>query len=189
MVLEYFLDKKMNWHEADEFVGYKNHKAVWTMQGLLKSARLGLDIKMIDPFDYQKYYDIGDDYLKTIWSDEEMAWQKKHAQPIRRELIPEFSDKIQREVRSPELKDLDKMLDEERLVFLTINSRVMQNRKGFVSHAVLVIRRTKNFYIIHDPGLPPRPYRRVSREKLWRAMGGKNNNSEMTGFKLKEQNG
>jgi len=187
MILEYFLDKKTNWLEADKFTGFKNHKAVWTMEALLKSVQLGLDIRMIDPFDYQKYYEIGDDYLKTIWSTEEMAWQKKHAQPIRRELIPEFSEKIEREVRSPSLDDLDEMLDEGRLVFLTIDSGVLNNHR-YTSHAALAIGKTDKFYIIHDPGLPGRPNRRVSREKLWRAMGGKNNNAEMTGFRLKEKN-
>lgn len=185
-VLDYFLGQKPTWGELERLAGFdvSGNRAVWTVEPLPKMARLGLDIRMIEPFNYPRFLDKGESYLSTLYSEEEIQWYYEHS-TIRdmRDYIPEFLQSIAYECRQATLADLDNMLSEDRLVFLSVNSKVLNDGPGFSSHAILILAKEGDEYIAHDPGLPPHPYRRIERKKLWQAMGGDDNTAEMTGFK------
>lgn len=184
-VLDYFLHKKPSWSELEELVGYKPGKAAWTVGPLPKMAELGLDIRMIEPFDYTRYLDEGDSYLRTLYTSEQIEWYRKNSNIIEmKKLIPKFQKAINHERRRASLKDIDNMLAEGRLVFVTLNSRTLNDKDGFVSHAVLILDKKGDNYIAHDPGSPPRPSRKIPSDKLLKAMGGNKNTAEVTGFKL-----
>lgn len=189
-IFDYFLGKKLSWEEADEFVGYRNGRAAWTLAPLTKMAAMGFDVHMIEPFDYREFAKRGRGYLEDAYSKEKAEWTLAHTDILDiKPSIPEFLKSVNWENRRPTFADIDKMLDEDRLVFVTLNSRALNDHDGYVTHAVLILGREDSEYIIHDSGLPPHPYRRVPRQKLWLAMGGDTNTAEATGIKLKDQTG
>ncbi|HVX58762.1 MAG TPA: hypothetical protein VG964_03445 [Candidatus Saccharimonadales bacterium] len=183
-IVEYFLGKKLSWRELESLTGYESGRAAWSVEALPRLADMGLDVRMIESFDYRRYLDEGEDYLKGKYSQEQLDWHYKNSN-IRemQRWIPSFLDKIKHEVRTPSLKDIDGLLAEKRLIFVTLNSRRLNGRGGFVSHAILVIDKEGDEYIVHDPGLPPKPYRRINSDLLLQAMGGRANTAEVTGFK------
>jgi 23S rRNA pseudouridine1911/1915/1917 synthase len=186
MLFDYFTHRKIDWEEMDKMAGFTNHKAPWTVTIWERMSSQGFDIRMIEAFDYRKYMHEGDHYLRQYLSDDEYDWQVKNTNILDiTPQIPSFLKRVQVESHSPTLDDIDQMLDEDRLVSLTLNSQVLNGKKGYVSHAVLVIEKEGDEYIIHDPGLPPQPYRRVPAQKLWQAMGGDDNTVEATGIKYK----
>ena len=185
-VLDYFLGKKYSWEQLEKLVGFKKRKAAWTVQPLPKMAAMGLDISMIEPFDYERYLKDGKKYLSTLYSKEEIDWYCEHSNILEMtKYIPEFLKTVNHQTRRAILADIDSMLKEGRLVFITVNSRALNNRPGFVSHALLIFDKEGDDYIAHDPGLPPMPSRKIPAGTLWKAMGGAKNTSEVTGFKLK----
>ncbi len=184
-VLDYFLHKKLPWNELEKLVGYKPGKAAWTVEALPKLAKMGLDIKMVEPFDYERYLKEGKKYLESIYNPDELKWHYQYSNIVEmKRFIPHFQKTINHETRVAKLSDIDSMLDEGRLVFVTVNSRALSGQDGYVSHALLIIGKHAGEYIAHDPGLPPKPYRRVDARSLMQAMGGNHNTSEVTGFKL-----
>lgn len=185
MIIDYFLGKKLSWSELEELSGYQPGKAAWTVQALPKLASMGLDIRMIEPFDYPKFLKQGQPYLKTLYSDEEIAWYQKNSNIAQmKHFIPDFLAKIKYKCRRANLKDIDDMLKDGRLIFVTVNSKTLNDKDGFISHAVVIFDKDGDNYILHDPGLPPRANRKVSAAKLFKAMGGAENTAEITGFKL-----
>jgi 23S rRNA pseudouridine1911/1915/1917 synthase len=185
--IEYFLHKKLNWTELEGLTGYKPGVAAWTIGVLPKLSAMGLDIRMIEPFDYERYFDEGEKYLKTLYSAEEIDWYRAHSNIVEmRDQIPKFLRHIAYEYRGATLEDIDAMLTEDRLVFVTVNAQTLAGKPGFVSHAILVIAAEDGQYVVHDPGLPPEPYTHVTPSLLWEAMGGNTNTAEVTGFKLKD---
>ena len=81
------------------------------------------------------------------------------------------------------------MLDEGRLVFVTLNSRLLNDKDGYVNHAVLIVGLEDNNYIVNDPGGSlgrGGGIRKISKAKITLAMRGLNNEDvyETTGFKL-----
>jgi 23S rRNA pseudouridine1911/1915/1917 synthase len=146
-------------------------------------ARQGFDIRMIDPFDYRHYAEEGTEYLEKLYGPEQATWLMEHTNiQDMREHIPDFLRHIKPEQRSASLRDIDAMLAEDRLVFVTVNAATLNDRKGVAPHALLVIQRKGEAYIVHDPGLPPRPYRTLTRHQLWEAMGGEGNTAEVEGI-------
>jgi 23S rRNA pseudouridine1911/1915/1917 synthase len=187
MLFEHFLDKKFDgWEEIDKMAGHKEHRAAWTVTIWERMSRQGFDVRMIENFDYKRYKNEGDRYLRAYMTPEELEWQIEHTniQEIA-PLIPSFLKEVHLENRRPTLEDIDEMLDDDRLVFLTLNSKALNGQQGYASHAVLVIGKEGDEYIVHDPGNPPQPNRHIAREKIWQAMGADNSNSEATGVKFK----
>ncbi len=190
MILEYTLGKKMTHDEVAEFVGYTPGRAAWTIAPLTKMASMGLDIHMIEPFDYRAYDKKGVEYLYEIYTKDKADWHLAHTNILDiKPYIPDFLHTVRWENKSASLQDIDDMLTLGRLVFVTLNSRILAGKHGFVSHAVLVIGREGGNYIVHDPGPEPESNAHISRSLLWEAMGGGGHTSEVTGIKLKSHTG
>lgn len=184
-IFDYFYNEKLGWPELEKLTSFKPGKAAWSLTIISYLAERGMDIRMIEPFDYARYYNTGEPYLDEFFTLVEKNWQLKHGNILEiRPLIPDFLEKVKYELKRPTTEDIDSMLAEERLVFVTLDSRALNDKPGYFSHAVLIIGDNGDSYIIHDPGLPPQPNRRVSKQKLYAAMGGEKTTSEVTGFKL-----
>lgn len=185
-IREYFEGGQFSWEAMDAFTGYQPGKAVWTLTALTKMAVGLYDIRTIEPFDYRKYANQGRRYLEVALPAEQLEWQLAHSNILDiRQDIPAFLRTVKWENRNATTQDIDAMLTDGRLVFVTLNSKALNGQDGYSAHAVLVIGREQGSYIVHDPGLPPQEGRRVPRKLLLEAMGGEYNIAEVTGFKLK----
>lgn len=189
-IFEYLQGTKYTMEEMEQFVGYQDHRAAWTLLPLTKMAAAGFDIRMIEPFDYRAYAAKGEDYLAQAFNKDKARWLLAHSNisditPS----IPAFLRTVRWENRQAILQDIDNMLTEGRLVFVTLNSRALNNLDGYAEHAVLIFGRQGSDYLLHDPGPPAHPHRSVPRAQLWEAMGGHKNTSEVTGFKLRTKAG
>lgn len=181
IVLEYYTGKKYDWPELKILTGF-DKKAVWSIQALINISNLGIKIISYDSIDYEKYYQQGEKYIKDYLTKDEYDWYINNAEPLKLELIPDFNSKVSYLQKSATLKDIDHLLKNNLLVMVGLNSRALNNKPGFVSHGVVVLDKDGDNYIIHDPGLPPKPYRKVNEKLLYEAMGGPGHNNEVTGF-------
>lgn len=189
-ILRYFTGKEYSWQEVEQLSGFQNGIAAWTVQIWTNLAKQGFDICMVENFDYASYLQKGMDYLQTIYKPEEIDWLLKHSNLANiKPFIPEFLKTIQHEQRTPQLSDIDAMLKDKYLVTVQVNSRALNDQPGYVAHMVLVTQHDDAGYTAHDPGLPPQANRHISRDQLWRAMGGDGNTTEVTGIKLKVSHG
>jgi len=186
MLFDYFLDRKLTWGEAEKMSGFQPGKAAWTITMWERMSKQGFDIRMIEPFDYRAYQAEGDSYLRTYFTKTQYDWMVAHSNILEiRPFIGSFLSQVAVEQRRATLDDLDEMLDDGRLVFLTLNAKTLNGAEGYSDHAVLVIGKTADEYIMHDPGTTPRPERHVDHRTLWEAMGKDKSTSEMTGVKFK----
>lgn len=186
MLFDYFLKRQLDWQELEKMSGFKDRTAAWTVTIWERMSRQGFDIRMIEPFDYQRYMEEGESYLRTFFTKDEYDNQVKTTNILEiQSLIPSFLEQIKVEQRRPTLQDIDDMLADDRLVSIVLNAKALNGQSGFNAHCVLVIDREGEDYILHDPGLPPQPYRRVSRRQLWQAMGAEKSVSEVTGVKYR----
>lgn len=188
MLFDHFMGRRVDWEELEKMSGFRPGKAAWTVTMWERMSKQGFDIHVIEPFDYLSYMEQGEAYLRRYYTTAaEYEWQTNHTNilEIHPHIAP-FLKEVTLESRHATLKDIDDMLAEGRLVFMTLNANVLNGKKrGASSHCVLVIGKEGDEYIIHDPGLPPQPYRRVDAERLWDAMGREKNTSEVTGVSFK----
>jgi len=186
MLFAYFMDRDISWHEMEKMSGFTPGKAAWTITIWERMSKQGFDIRMVEAFDYQAYQKEGAAYLKKHFSAEQYKWYLAHSNLAEiQPQIASFLKEVNVECRRPTLGDIDTMLADGRLIFVTLNSKVLKDSDGFQEHAVLIIDKKDGTYIVHDPGSPPQPYREIPAELLWRAMGAEKSTSEVTGVKFK----
>lgn len=182
--LEHLTGKSWSWSALVEPTGFQTNRVAWTVQSWTKLAEQGFDIHMIENFNYHLYSRQGEQYLKTVFSKEQLSWQLKNTNILTiQPLLPSFFKLVSHEQRSPNLSDIDFLLKKGYLVFVTLNACTLNNKPGYTDHAILVFDRNGQNYIAHNPGLPPIKNRVIEPDLLYQAMGGKNNTSEVTGLR------
>ena len=189
MTLKHFLPKKnFSWKKLDLISKKEKDLGTWLVPALIWFAKNRFDLMNVERFDYRKFYNDGASYVRKSFSEQAAKWylEKSNLRDIRR-YIPEFLRRIKTQSRYARIGELQQLLDKGYLVASDVNSAVLNNRKGYDSHLVLVIGYGKDYFILHDPGLPPRENRRVTSklfQKAWSKKYGSGPN--LTALRLKK---
>lgn len=141
---------------------------------LMFLSRIGFEIIDIGgDLDYGKFAKQGEKYLRAIWTKEVFETQKKFSdigneQKLAAMLIEEKDIKL--ENRPATLRDIRELFSKGYILLCGINPYVLERRKGYSSHEVLVTDMKKHTIRFHDPGLPPTKNRKTSIKLFLRAM-------------------
>lgn len=179
IMLKYFLSERdFSWAELDKLSHKTAGKGTWWFPMLLELEKTGLKTKYIENFDYQRYLKEGEPYVLDVYGPEAGKWYLERSNLTEvKDLIPEFLKKLAGQKRAAELNDIDDLLAKGWLVGTDLNSRVLNRRPGFSSHMVVIYEKAGQNYILHDPGLPPKPQRKVPGKLLleaWQYAGKEN---------------
>jgi hypothetical protein len=179
IMLKYFLPKRdFSWEELDKLSHKTAGKGTWWFPMLLEIEKMGLKTKYIEHFDYQRYLKEGNAYVLAIYGPEAGKWylEKSNLTEVKG-LIPEFLKQSVGQRRAAELSDIDDLLAKGWLVGIDLNSRTLNKRPGFSSHMIVIYEKAGQNYLFHDPGLPPKPRRKVPPGlllKAWQYAGSEN---------------
>lgn len=171
MVLKYFLPKKnFTWKELERMSAKKEGKWTWPTQMLINLQKMGFDLVVIDEFDFDKFIEKGEKFFFEIWSKEMAEAQIKNSDiKQERRLFKEYKKHIEVKKRKATLRDISNLLKKGYLVEAGVNSIALNGKKGYAGHSVLIYKiDAKNVYL-HDPGLPPLPSRKISRNVFKKA--------------------
>lgn len=166
MIAKYFdpnFDITMNeWSKITCF-----DKSTWESAGLLWFKENGYDVKRICLFNYVYFVKLGADYIIREYGQETADWQTKNSNiPEEMKRAEKLIASVDIERREPTSNDIRAMLGDGYLVRLLVNSNKLKGVSGYTGHSVVVFGYDDNGVIMHDPGLPPLPNRRVSWKKL-----------------------
>jgi hypothetical protein len=179
IMLKHFLpERDFTFKQLDTLSKKQPGKGTWWFPALIEFKKMGLQVKEIGSFDYARYYHEGPDYLKQIYSEDVAEWYLMRSNVVdAKKYIPEFLDLIDVEQRPASINDIKQLLADGWLIGLDINPRVLNDKAGYSSHMVVIVSCQNDTFILHDPGLPPRPNRRVTEQKLfdaWSYAGSQN---------------
>lgn len=187
MILKYFLpNEEYSFEELDIKTAKIKGLWTWLMAGLLWLKKKGFEIKKIGMFDYEKFVKKGEKYLIDFYGKEVGEAQIAHSKISQEiEYSKDFIKEIQIERRIPERKEIIEFLDNGYLVICVVNSKMLNNLAGYSGHFVLVKGYEKDFFILHDPGLPGQENRKVSFNLFEKSWAYPNQNAKiLMSFKL-----
>jgi hypothetical protein len=173
IILKYFLpDRDFSYLQLDRMSQRQPRKGTWWPPMLLELQKLGLKVKCIEGFNYQAFYRQGEEYVRQIYPEPTLRYylQDSNLMDIKG-LIPNFLKKVDVKDRPATLQDLRALLENGWLVAVDLNAAVLNDLKtaDYVGHMVVVVAIDQNNIWLHDPGLPPRPNRKISLHKFTKA--------------------
>lgn len=187
MVAKYFWPNEVySWRKLDGITQKPKDMWTWPMAGVMWFAKRGLDVVVIEPFDYLEFAKQGSTYLIKKYGNmgEE---QIKHSDITQaRKLAKEYVTKIKLEKRSATLKDLSNLFDNGYVICCNLNSRILNREQGYVGHFVVIKGVGRSKVLVNDPGLPPRKDRLVDLDSFDAAWGFPDGSSQsIIAFKKK----
>jgi hypothetical protein len=171
----YFPHKNYSFQYLDKVTYHRKNKWTWDFGMMLFLARLNFKVIYIADFDFYKFATLGEKYLIKIWSKDVYETQKKFSdfkqeQKLSRLVIK--NRKIKLIKKNPTIDDINSLYKKEYLLLVSINPYSLDRVKGYASHLVVITNLTSRMITFHDPGLPPRPNRRVLNKNFEKAMDG-----------------
>lgn len=170
----YFPKKNYSFTYLDRVTAHKKGLWTWNSAPLLFLARRGFQVINIENFNYKRFAQTGEQYLKKTWSKEVFETQKKFSdfqneQRLARKLVS--NKNIQLEQRPATLRDLSTLFEKKYIILCGINPYVLDRQKGYAGHIVVLVDIDKSSATFHDPGLPPQKRRKAPLRRFFRAMG------------------
>lgn len=156
MALGYFFpDRKYTYEELDRISGKLPGKWTWPTRAMLWCFKEGLEVGLIEEFDYKDFADRGGEYLIERFGKEVGEAQIANSD-IKSELevARQFAKIAPLEYRVPEIDDIKKLLKEDSVVIVNLNAAALYNVDGYSGHFVVVCDVKKDSVILNDPGIP-----------------------------------
>jgi hypothetical protein len=157
MMFGHFLpDRSFSWHELETMSAKAPGKSTWPAQMLINARQMGFDVVLIEAFDAQAFSKEGATYLRRKFGAETAKWQTANSdipqeQKLYRQML---KTDIAYERRVPTIDDIRHYLQAGYLVKLTVNSRRLNHKPGYIGHSIVVYAIDNGQVIFHDPGLP-----------------------------------
>ncbi len=186
MVLKHFLpQKKFSSEDMEKFTGYKKDLWTWPTLAFVNLQKLGFDIDYVSLFETKEFIDRGENYLTEFFGEEIAQAEKEHSDILKEQnrfrLFLKHTEPIH---YLPTLSDIKSYINKDYVVIVNVNSRTLNNREGYNGHALLVIGYDNDHIIVHDPGLPPVPERKIPRELFTKAWTYRNNLCSLVALRL-----
>lgn len=167
----YWPNKNYSWEELDCLSGKTKGLWTWIMAGSLWLINQGLEVRDIEIFDYNRFIEEKEKYLIFFYGEEAGKKQIKYSN-LKQEIVyaKKFIEKNLIEKRIPNKEDIIKLLKNNYLIVCSVNQQILNNKRGYIGHFVLITGFDDKGYILHDPGLPAFENRKVNYqtfEKAW----------------------
>lgn len=168
MILKHLLDREFSWEELDDLMQSGPSEATSPVAALAGMSKLGLQTALITDFDHLRFSQEGIDYIRCMYGNEIADWQLANSDVEKSRKISRslFSSSVQYECKIPELGNIRTYQKEGYIVFCGINSKIIDDEKGYRAHSILILDMDDTTVWIHDPGLPPKPHRPVPIQKF-----------------------
>jgi len=167
MVYQYYLGKDLTWKQIDKIAHTIKGKGSWTFPLELDLSLKGIDVLNIEPVDYSKLYKFGESYLTKAVGKETANYYLKQTNIANvLDLIPRYIQNVKHITRKGKINEIISFLKRGYLVQAEVNASILDNYEGFDLHTILLYDFDGVNLIAHDPGLPPRPERKITLDEF-----------------------
>ena len=157
MIVQYFWpDKDYSWEELDKITVKVEGLWTWPMAGLIWLQKQGVEVRIIELFNYKRFAQFGGEYLIDEYGEEVGELQIKNSDIEQEKAIAkEFVEKVTVQKSIPTINDLKDFLTQDYLIICNVNSRKLNNKEGYSGHFIVLKGFDDKHFIIHDSGPTP----------------------------------
>lgn len=163
-------DREFTYEELDLISLKKPGKWTWPTAAMLWMIERGLEIKLIEEFDYADFAARGGEYLIERYGEEVGRSQMEHSDvEFERDISRRFARQAPIEKRPAELDDIRSEIEAGAVVIVNLNAARLSGAEGYSGHFVVVLDVADERVTLHDPGMPPKPDFTVDIERFQEA--------------------
>lgn len=172
MVLAGLTAQEPSFEELDRISGKREGKWSWPTMSLIWLMDNGFEIRLVEEFSYERFGKEGKCYLTRRYGREVAQAQAANSDlEAEQNLALHFASRIAVEQRIPDWEDMEALFQKGYLLICNVNAALLCGQTGYSGHFVVPVQIMHDFIVIHDPGLPPNPSFKVSREIFDEAWG------------------
>ena len=165
-------EREFSYEELDRISQKLPGRWTWPTAAMNWMIEGGLEIKLIEDFDYGDFAARGGDYLIERYGEEVGRAQMEHSDvEFERGISREFAAHAPVERRPAEIRDIKAEIDRGAVVIVNLNAAPLYGREGYSGHFVVVLDVADDRVRLHDPGMPPAPDREVTLDRFISAWG------------------
>lgn len=156
MVMGHFLpERDFTWEELEAITAKVERLWTWPLAGLVWLAQNGFDVKNIEVFDYDRFIEVGAQYMFERHGEEVARAQIENSDIDQEvELAKTFIDVVDTTFEIPAVETITDFLRGDWLVIVNVNSRALSGKSGYSGHYVVVKGFDDDTLILNNPGLP-----------------------------------
>lgn len=165
-------ERKFTYEELDGISQKLPGKWTWPTAAMLWMIGEGLEVNLIEEFDYKAFADHGGKYIIERFGREVGEAQIANSDIAReQEIARRFVTLAPLKYRSPDLDDIKNEIGRGAVAILNVNAAALHDLSGYSGHFVVICDVKKKSVVLHDPGLPPYPNLEVQLDRFNRAWG------------------
>ncbi len=151
-------EREFSYEELDRISLKLPGRWTWPTAAMLWMIEKGLEIKLIEEFDYADFANRGGDYLIERYGEEVGRAQIEHSDvEFERDISLRFSKIAPIELRPANFNDVQKEMERGAVVIVNLNAAALLGQEGYSGHFVVICDVDEEEIRLHDPGLPPMP--------------------------------
>ncbi len=158
MVVQMLTGERISMSTSEHETGYIEGRGTWPFQSFLALANRGLCTVVDELFDAELFAkDARAALLKQNQNDqitEEMIATSDITLEMKRTSKCLINNQIHFTNSTPSLTSLKEALNLGAVVFAHVNSRVLNDKDGYIGHMVIVLGQVDDIIVLADPGLP-----------------------------------
>lgn len=172
MILTYFSKREWSYKELDQITQKLEGKWTWPTASLIWLLDNGYEIQLVEEFSFKDFAKDGKAYLEKKCGKEVALAQEQNSDLAREQALAlELSKRVHVQYQIPQYKDLERLMKDGFLILCNVNASKLYQKTGYSGHFVVPIALSPDEITLHDPGLPPFPSLKVSKETFERAWG------------------
>lgn len=157
--------------EIEKITAKTPEKGNWSFDWSIWFVNHGYSVKHYTTFDFDAFKVDGIEYIRRAYGDETADWQLANSDiEYALSRIDEYISKVEIVDKKPTIGDIKVEFEAGYVVKAMVNSNVLNDKKGYEGHSVVVLDIDANNIWFHDPGLPAYENRCMSHDKFQEAM-------------------
>jgi hypothetical protein len=138
--------------------------STWQTHELFYYQKLGINFRYYDNFDMNRFYEEGLKYITEEYGEDSARYNRKTTKDI------SLEQKLCGNIASQEwffkrerigLSLVKMLINKGYYLMLSVNSKVLNGKKGWEGHRIICYGYDQLGLIAHDPGIPPYPCRHI----------------------------
>jgi len=161
MALKYLIGRDVSLQDSELETGFIKGKQTWAHAGLLSFLNQGLQVRLIEEFDYVNFSRNPYEYLRAYINNEEIFENILETSDLDKEksLVSDClaDSHCVMETRTPSIADIDQYNTQDSIVIANVNYWRLLKKDGYDGHFVIIEKFNDKKVTLQNPGLPPIP--------------------------------